>query len=196
MTLATASITTYGTGAPEAALADAVALYRTVYAEAPYNESEADFSDFADSLPRRAQAPNFRLVIAREHAGAVGFAMGHDLAAGTTWWDGALTPLPPEVTSEYDGRTFAVIELAVLPDYRRQGYAHALHAHLLAGVRAKRATLLVLPDAIAARQAYESWSYSSIGRVQPYSQSPIYEALLLDLAVPLIGPEKVKRDSQ
>ena len=38
--------------------------------------------------------------------------------------DGA-TPLPEELTAEWDGRSFAVIDLAVRQDFRHDVYEHA-----------------------------------------------------------------------
>ncbi|MFC5141018.1 GNAT family N-acetyltransferase [Actinomycetospora rhizophila] len=158
-----------------------MALYRLVYAEPPYSEGESDFRDFADSLPRRAKAPNFRLVIARESFRAVGFAMGHNLTPNTRWWQGAITTLPEDLTLEHDGRTFAVIELAVLAERRRQGYARALHAHLLADLREERVTLLVRPDATAARSTYEALGYEAVGQIRPFPDAPIYNAMVRQL---------------
>lgn len=145
-----------------------------------YCEGETDFSGFADTLPRRAQETNFRLVVAHDDAQAVGFAMGHDLRPDTGWWDGALTPLSDDITAEHEGRTFAVIELAVLPGYRRRGYARALHAHLLAGLTEERITLLVRPDAEPALRAYERWAYALVGRIQPFTGGPVYDAMIRD----------------
>jgi hypothetical protein len=56
-----------------------------------------------------------------------------------------------------------------------------LHTHLLAGLTEERATLLVRPDAAAARSAYLSWSYRPIGRLQPFPDGPIYDAMMKDL---------------
>ena len=43
----------------------------------------------------------------------VGFAYGHALNAQTHWWDNFLTPVASEITRKWDGRTFAVIDMAV-----------------------------------------------------------------------------------
>ena len=84
--------------------------------------------------------------------------------------------------TEHEGRTFAVIELAVDgPFPRKHGIGRELHTYLLAGLREERATLLVRPEATAARCAYLSWSYHRIGRLQPFANGPVYEAMIKPL---------------
>jgi ribosomal protein S18 acetylase RimI-like enzyme len=176
-----AVITTYG--AKESAQTfDAVhSIYSEVYAEAPYHEGASDFGDFAQSLPLRAKAPSFRVVVATASGEAVGFALGHQLSPNTKWWDGALAPLPGDLTNEWPGRTFAVIELAVRAPWRRQGYAAQLHAHLIAGLSEERLTLLVRPDAEPAHLAYTAWGYERVGQIQPFEDGPVYDAMLRSL---------------
>lgn len=173
-----AVITTYGAEESAQAFDVARSIYSEVYAEAPYHEGPADFDDFAKSLPHRAAAPSFRVVVATTAGEPVGFALGHQLSPNTTWWDGALAPLPSDLTREWSGRTFAVIELAVRAPWRRQGYAVQLHAHLVAGLDEERLTLLVRPDAEPAHQAYTAWGYQRVGQIQPFAGGPIYDAML------------------
>lgn len=176
-----AVITTYGGEESEQTFDIVRALYSEVYAEPPYLEGPADFDDFGQSLPRRAAAPGFRIVVAYVANEAVGFALGHELGARTRWWDGALAALPDDLTSEWSGRTFAVIELAVRKPWRGRGYATQLHAHLVAGLGVERLTLLVRPDAEPAHRAYEAWGYEPVGQVQPFDDGPIYDAMLRPL---------------
>jgi ribosomal protein S18 acetylase RimI-like enzyme len=124
------------------------------------------------------------VVLANVGTDIVGFALGHELGPNTKWWDGALTPLPDDVTREWPGRTFAVIELAVRARWRRLGYAAQLHAQLIAGLTNERLTLLVRPDAEPAHQGYTSWGYERIGQIQPFAGGPIYDAMLRPLVVP------------
>jgi hypothetical protein len=112
------TITIYGT---DTALAQGGAvrdLYAEIYAEPPYHEGPAEVEDFASGWHRTIDQHNFRLVIARRASEPIGFAFGFSLGARTTWWDGALTSLSDEITTEYPGRTFAIIELAVRRPYR------------------------------------------------------------------------------
>lgn len=51
-----------------------------------------------------------------------------------------LTPVCAEITRESDGRTFAIIDLAVARDYRRRGIGRALLQTLLEARPEQRAT--------------------------------------------------------
>jgi hypothetical protein len=73
--------------------------------------------------------------------------------------------------------------LAVEDTFRRSGIGRELHTHLLAGLSEERATLLVRPDATAARVAYLSWAYRPIGRLQPFANGPTYDAMIKQLVV-------------
>jgi GNAT superfamily N-acetyltransferase len=158
--------------------ADIVDLYGAVYAEPPYNEGPDDVRRFAESWPRRVRQPGFRLVVAESEHAPVGLAFGHQLMVDTRWWDGSQSPLLPDVTTEYPGRTFAIIELAVVAGERRQGVGRLLHEALLAGRGEERVTLLSLPDAAAAQHAYESWGYERLARIQPGPTAPVYDCFM------------------
>jgi ribosomal protein S18 acetylase RimI-like enzyme len=58
-----------------------------------------------------------------------------------------------------------------------QGLARALHAALLRDRQEERATLLVRPEAQAARQMYTSLGYEPVGRIKPYENAPVYQAM-------------------
>src|SRR6202012_4687320 len=67
--------------------------------------------------------------------------------------------LPPDVTAEHPGRTFALTELLVRASWRRQGIGRELHGLLLDGRPEERATLTVPPGAGAAQAAFRSWGW-------------------------------------
>jgi ribosomal protein S18 acetylase RimI-like enzyme len=178
------TITIYGT---DTALAQGGAvrdLYAEIYAEPPYHEGPAEVEDFASGWHRTIDQHNFRLVIARRASEPIGFAFGFSLGARTTWWDGALTSLSDEITTEYPGRTFAIIELAVRRPYRHQGVGRQLHTYLTAGLSEERITLLVRPEAPAPQRAYRSWGYRPVGRIQPFSAAPVYDVMIKQLVSP------------
>jgi len=179
--LETISLTIDHSGTAGRHQAQVRSLYATVYAEPPYCEGPQDVADFMNGWPRRQVQPGFRLVLAWHDAEPIGFAFGHDLDPQTRWWQGLRSDTPAAVTHEYPGRTFAVIELGVLQPYRRHGVGHELHTHLIAGLPNERVTLLVRPDATAAQRAYQSWGYHPIGKLQPFDNAPVYDAMILSL---------------
>jgi ribosomal protein S18 acetylase RimI-like enzyme len=159
-------------------------LYAEIYAEHPYNEGPEEVEDFTSGWPQRIDQCNFRLVVARRAGEPIGFAFGYQLRARTKWWDGALTPIPDEVTAEHPGRTFAIIEIAVRRPYRQRGVGHLLHTHLTAGLSEERITLAVRPDAPAPQRAYRSWGYQPVGQVQPFPGGPVYDTMIKPLVSP------------
>lgn len=177
------SIAVYHADPDERLLRSVLPIYAEVYAEPPYREGPAEVRDFAGSWPKRASRPGFRLVLATATSTPVGFSFGYRLPADTGWWEGQLDPLPQQVTREYEGRTFAVIELAVLAPYRRHGIGRALHQTLLGDRSEERVTLLTRPEPEAhpAQAAYASWSYRPLGRLRPFPGAPVYLAMLRDL---------------
>ena len=114
----------------------------------------------------RRRQPGFALAEARHGGYLVGYASGMPLRPSTSWWRDLTAPLPPEVTAEHAGRTFAVTELLVRASWRRQGIGRELHELLLAGRPEERATLTLPPGASAAQAAFRSWGWRKIARVR------------------------------
>jgi len=175
------ALTVHGRGTATAEAEDVEQIYAAAYAESPYHEGPEDVADFAKGWKQRVGQPSFRLVVARLDGAAVGFTFGHQLTVETRWWTGMIDRVDEEVMRERPGRTFAVIELAVDRSLRRHGVARLLHAHLLAGLTEERATLLVRPEADAARCAYLSWGYQRLGRLRPFPDAPVYDAMVKNL---------------
>ena len=98
---------------------DLLALHAEVYGEQPDD-------GFARRFAVLRRQPGFVLAEARHGGYLVGYAFGAPLRPSTSWWRQLTTPLPEEVTTEHPGRTFALVELAVRPSWRRQGIAGAL----------------------------------------------------------------------
>jgi ribosomal protein S18 acetylase RimI-like enzyme len=171
----------YDASSYDEALPAITAIYRDVYSEPPYNEGPEDVNDFRASMSRRARQPAFILAVASLNNAPVGFAFGHQLTPDTKWWEGAEQPLPGRLTSERQGRTFAVIELAVLGAFRRKGIARTLHDFLLSDRTEERSTLLVRPEAKAANAAYASWGYTAVSSLRPWTTAPLYTAMVMPL---------------
>ncbi|MFF0722782.1 hypothetical protein [Micromonospora sp. NPDC003816] len=70
-------------------------------------------------------------------------------------------------TDEDDRRTFAISELLVRANARRQGVAQTLHDRLLGSHIEERATLLVRPDNAITRRGYDSWGWTQEARLRP-----------------------------
>jgi len=151
------------------------AVHQEVYGEA---DDEAFARRFR--VWRRQQA--FALAEARHGDYLVGFAAGIPLRPSTSWWKDLTAPLPAEITTEHPGRTFALTELLVRASWRRQGIAGSLHDLILDGRPEERATLAVLPGAIAAQKAFPKWGWSRVARTRgPQDGSPVLDVLVITL---------------
>ncbi|HEV8557282.1 MAG TPA: GNAT family N-acetyltransferase [Actinophytocola sp.] len=126
-------------------------------------------------------APGFALVVAYIGDVPVGQAFGYALPPNARWWQGLTTPVPEGFIEETGTRTFALNELMVVPDWQGKGVAHALPDELLGSRREERATLLVREDNAAAQTAYTRWGWQKVGKLQPYADSPHFDAMVLYL---------------
>jgi GNAT superfamily N-acetyltransferase len=149
-------------------------LYREVYAEAPYLETEEHVAAYVERFADESARPGFALVVAEVDSDLVGYAYGHSFPTNEWWSDADHEPV------EVKGRTkFAVIELAVRRPYRRQGIGADLIRTLLAGRPEKFATLCSNPAA-PARQIYQRWGWRPVARAHPPDIPPM-DVLLLPL---------------
>jgi ribosomal protein S18 acetylase RimI-like enzyme len=165
--------------------ADLLALADEVYGNA------GDPGAANQARARRARVwrrqPGFALAEARHGGYLVGYASGMPLRPSTSWWRDLTTPLPPEVTAEHPGRTFALTELLVRASWRRQGIGRELHELLLGGRPEERATLTVPPGAGAAQAAFRSWGWRKVARARGdgTAAAPVLDVLVIDLPLPL-----------
>jgi ribosomal protein S18 acetylase RimI-like enzyme len=158
-------------------------LYTEVYAEPPYNEGLDDVEDFIRRWNLQIRRPGFRLALAHRDNSVVGFSFGLPLTPDTHWWDGLLDPVDEETTREYPGRSFVIIELAVLLPYRRRGIGRALHRALLQQRPEQRVTLASRAEAAPAQAAYAAWGYQAVGRVRSGPDVPEYVVMLRPLPI-------------
>ena len=178
MTPADLVVHVYAAGVAAGQVEVVAELYAEAFFGPPHNQGQVELERMVEAWRWRVEAPGFRLVVAEYGGQAIGCVYGHQLSPGTKWWDGAVEPLPDEVTVEQDGRTFAVIDMMVRKEWRRQGVAQALHGHLLVERTEERATLLVDPLNEPAKKAYAKWGYEVVGRIQPFANSPRFEAMV------------------
>jgi GNAT superfamily N-acetyltransferase len=143
---------------------------------------DAGDPDAARRARVRRRQPGFALAEARHGGYLVGYASGMPLRTSTSWWRDLTAPLPPEVTTEHPGRTFALAELLVRASWRRQGIGRELHALLLDGRPEERATLTVAPGAGAAQAALRSWGWRKVARTRGEGPAgPVLDVLLISL---------------
>jgi ribosomal protein S18 acetylase RimI-like enzyme len=160
---------------------DLAAAYRMAYIGTPQEDDPFYSAErFVERFNGYTSAPGFELVTARIADELVGYVFGYALPPSARWWAGLLDPVPDEFTDETGTRTFALNELHVREAWRGRGIASRLHAELLDHRPEDRATILVRPDN-PARATYLHWGYQLVGRLQPYADSPIYDALILDM---------------
>jgi ribosomal protein S18 acetylase RimI-like enzyme len=139
-----------------------LAVYGEVYAD-KLADPFFSLARYWERLEAYAERDGFSLVTGRLGSELVGYALGYTLREGSTWWRGLRVDADPALLVEDRTRTFALTEIMVLEGHRRRGYARTMHDALLAGRSEERATLLVLPDNLPARRAYESWGRRGAG---------------------------------
>ena len=156
---------------------DLLALHAEVYGDQPDD-------GFARRFGVQRRQPGFVLAEARHGGYLVGYAFGVPLRPSTSWWRQLTTPLPDEVTTEHPGRTFALVELAVRPSWRRQGIAATLHDLILEDRPEERATLTVPPGATPAQNAFSKWGWRKVARTR--AGSSVCDVLVTALHIDLL----------
>ena len=161
---------------------DIVAAAAEVYADPPYRWGEDDVAEFGRRFAVQRRQPGFVLAEARHGGYLVGYAFGMPLRPATSWWRQLTTPLPEEMTTEYQGRTFALADLAVRAPWRRQGVGTGMYRLIMANRSEERATLMVPSAAGPAQSAYQSWGWRKIARTRDRApDSPALDVLILTL---------------
>lgn len=169
-------------GEAEKFLPDLAELYTEVYAEPPYEWGPEHALLFADRFHTQCQQNGFRLIRAHYAGNFVGFGFGVTLLSNTPWWRNLTQPVDEDITKEYQGRTFALVELLVRAPWRRQHIAQEIHGWLLRNRSEERATLTVLPAAEAAQAAYRKWGWCRVAQKRnPLPGSPIFDVMVKDL---------------
>ncbi len=128
-------------------------LYDEVFSEPPFRWRPEESHNHRLRLKRLMGRKTFGITSACRGNDLVGFAYGSALSPDTRWWSGMLQPAPEEITTEWEGRTFALI-------------GRALHDTLLDSRTEERATLAVEPEAIDTQRMYRRWGWKKVGRVQ------------------------------
>lgn len=158
-------------------------LFASVFGAPPLSRSPNALAYQRDSLRSLMSEPSFGMATAWDGDALVGFAYGYALASGSRWWDDMLTPVADEVTHEWDGRTFVVIDMAVARSRQGEGIGRRLLGTLLAARHEERASLSVVPDNDRAHGFYRHLGWRHVGQVKgaPHHTAPFFDKYVLDL---------------
>ena len=173
-------------GAAAAELLDELCdVYADAYGVEPTTEKT---SAFRGRVGKQFERPGFALVTAQAEGRFIGFALGHTLPEGDTYWWKGLEPAPPaEFTTENGSRTFVLSEIEVRRAWQAKGVGRAVHDALLGERQEERATLATGPDA-ASQPVYDRWGWQKVGRV-PGTGGDYYSAYdLFVISLPLGTP--------
>ena len=145
--------------------------------QALHADGQADADDYPARFRVQRRQPGFVLAEARHGGYLVAYASGMPLRPSTDWWRHLTAPLPDDVTTEHQGRTFALLDLLVRPSWRRQRIAETLHDMILRGRAEERATAKVPSSATAAQNAFQVWGWRRVGRTRDLG-SPVADVLV------------------
>ena len=154
-----------------------LSVYQEAYAERLHDPFFYP-ARFWERIKRGSIRAGFRLVTGYVRDELVGFTLGSVLPENSGWWRGFKGDVDPELLRETGTRTFGINELMVRPAWRRRGYATALSTTLLEDLPVERVTLLVRAENAAAYTAYQEWGFRTVGRMQPFDDSPVYEVMV------------------
>jgi GNAT superfamily N-acetyltransferase len=155
-------------------------LYAEVYAKEIECDAFFSVERFDERLTGHASAPGWMCVLGDVEGDHVGYAYGATVRRGG-WWNGVQTPMDPELIREDGSRTFGLFEIMVRTPWRGQGIARGVHDELMSRRTEERAALTVEQAHPRVRAMYESWGYRKVGELKPFKDSPLYDAMLLDL---------------
>lgn len=158
-------------------------LYDEVFSAPPFRWTDDESEHHRRMLDSLLVEPTFGLVTAEADGQLVGFAYGYTLPPDTRWWEGFQSPLSAELAKEREGRTFALIDLAVQRKWRSQGIGGRLVDALLSVRNEERATLCVQPTATDAQAFYDRLGWQKVGRkdMPADAVSPSFDVYVVEL---------------
>lgn len=160
-------------------------IYDAVFSVAPFVWTDAESAHHRSMLNRLIADPSFGIAVAMSGNTLVGFAYGYALTK-PDWWAGFRDPVPDYLIREWPGRTFALIDLAVQPEWRRRGIGRRLVDCLLASRTEERATLAAQPQAEVSHRFYAALGgWINVGRQNtPGFVSPRFDIYVRKLEKP------------
>lgn len=136
---------------------DVFALYDTVFGDL---RPETTWRD--ELFDRHRARDGYRLAIALDRDRLQGFAWGYRGERGQFWPDLVARTLP-DVSVEWIGGHFELVDIAVRPDSRGSGIGRRLHDALLAGLSGRALLGTSTDDADPAVRLYESCGWQTLG---------------------------------
>jgi ribosomal protein S18 acetylase RimI-like enzyme len=141
-----------------------VAVYRAAMSAPPFFETEVETGWFAEELAGEITEPGFRCWAARDGDRLVGFAYGLPTPEiPADGWYGLVRDAVGEGASEWLEGQFAVVWIAVHPEWRGRGLGRRLLEHLLGEADAERAWLITHDLDTPARALYRSLGFRELG---------------------------------
>ncbi|MGW6603341.1 N-acetyltransferase family protein [Streptomyces sp. NPDC055036] len=155
-------------------------VYAEVYAREITNDPFFSVERFDSRLTGHASGAGWMCVLGEVAGEPVGYAYGATVQPGG-WWGGLVTSVGADLTQEDGQRTIGLFEIMLRAPWRGQGIARGIHDELMGQRSEQRAALTVEQAHPKVRTLYENWGYHKVGEIKPTSDSPLYDALLLDL---------------
>ena len=146
------------------ALAD---VYRRVHAADLHLIDHSDPS-VEDRLRWTAQAPGVQAALGYVEGALVGAVMGCPPPPETLWWRDLTPADDPALATEWPGRTFAVCEAFVLPEFRRHRLGVRMMNELLDGRPEQRVTLAVSESNTRVWGALQRLRFERVGDLVPF----------------------------
>src|SRR5712691_5448609 len=146
---------------------EVVDVYRSVFTQPPFNDSEREVGWFAQEFGTDVELPEFRCFVARLGGAVVGFAYGFRTFEGEPWNDWyaeVLRAVGPAAADAWIRGRFAVGWLAVRAEHRQHGIGSRLYEGLLASEGQARWWLVTQDLDTPARRLYRRRGWVEIGR--------------------------------
>ncbi|MGH3309934.1 MAG: GNAT family N-acetyltransferase [Streptomyces sp.] len=151
-----------------------------LYVEAYRGAADEEFHDrqeYLRQLGEHMQRPGFEMVIASAAGLVAGSVYGFRADRTGDYWQGLDGELPSEMAElTAAGRVFMMVELMVRPSFRRGRVATRLQEQLLTRSDSGLAVVLINQENATARDALQTWSWQSLGKITPASGGPPLEA--------------------
>jgi GNAT superfamily N-acetyltransferase len=145
--------------------ADVVDIYRSVFTQPPFNDSEREVGWFDEEFATEVDFPEFRCFVARRGTVA-GFAYGFrtfEAEAWNDWYVSVLRAVGPGGDVWIRGQ-FAVGWFAVREEHRGQGIGTRLYDELIASAGRTRWWLVTHDLETPARRLYRRKGWFELGR--------------------------------